>query len=136
MEISRAIPLRLELQRMTSPFDPSAFLPLPLEPFFHRTDHLLYSLALQFLERATPVAGTYATRQTFGFPIHTVNYYDCDNGCPGWHHRIILVPASNLAWSGNSLHCLWFKMSHFIDRQFDSQIMPRHDMRRRKPTTW
>jgi len=134
--IARTRPLRLDIHRSVGSFHREAFLSMPLDEYFHRTDLYLHRLPMSLLIRARTRIGGLKANLSKGFLLYTVNYYRHLHGDAGWHQHTYEMTGPDYALQKHSLQCLWFQMSHRIDRQFESQIMPRHDMRTMNPCPW
>ena len=132
---ARTAPLRLDIHRDVGPFCQLAFLNMPLDAYFHRTDLYLHRLAVRLWMRDRCNSVRRADPRE-GFLLYTINYYRHVDGDAGWHQHTYEMQGPDYARQGHSLQCLWFQMSHRIERQFESQIMPRYDMTMGGPSTW
>ena len=86
----RTFPLQLGLHRSTQPFQADNFLPLPVDPYLHATDHYLFQLALAALERVHSDFGRLDPVDETVFPLYTLNYYRGPAGGASWVSYVLI----------------------------------------------
>ena len=120
----RTFPLQLGLHRNTQPFQANNFLPLPVDPYLHATDHYLFQLALAALERVQAGFGRLDPVDETAFPLSTLNYFRRPAGGAAWVSYVLIYKPHQFRRAQTSLYFLWFLNSHPIERLAPGQIMP------------
>ena len=90
----RTFPLQLGLHRSTQRFHGDKFLPLPVDPYLHPTDHYLFQMALAALERVQGEFGRMDPADETIFPIYTLNYYRAPAGGARWVSYVLIYTPS------------------------------------------